>query len=181
MLLENNKLSIGNRAILLAFEKGYTINDDGSVFNKKGEQLRCSYEDKRGSYKKFKICEGKRPTRKFRTIPVHRYQGYKKYGSKIFEKGIQVRHLDGDSLNNHIDNIEWGTGSQNMMDRPMAERVAHAKIASSYTKKMSDDEVRQIRWLKGKCNILHIAELYNIAKSTVSYISNRKTYQDVSD
>jgi len=31
--------------------------------------------------------------------------------------GQEVRHLDGDSLNNCVDNLAWGTGSENTLDQ----------------------------------------------------------------
>lgn len=50
-----------------------------------------------------------------KTYLVHRLVAKAFHGDP--PPGHEVRHMDGDSLNNCADNIEWGTKSQNMLDR----------------------------------------------------------------
>lgn len=78
-------------------------------------------------------------------IVVARLVAYKKYGDAMFEKGVQVRHLDGDSTNNFEYNIAIGTASENMMDKPKEERLRLACNASSYLRKRTDSEEEEIR------------------------------------
>ena len=56
----------------------------------------------------------------------HHLQACQKFGDKIYEEGMVVRHLDGNPLNNTWDNIEIGTDYDNHMDRSRKDRVEHA-------------------------------------------------------
>ena len=107
------ELSKRDTAMLLFFEKGYTIDDSGNVKNKKGIKLN-PYNDGKG-YLNICIRVSREGTYK---APIHRVQAYKKYGDKIFSKKLVVRHLDSNPSNNSKDNIELGTQSQNMYDKP---------------------------------------------------------------
>lgn len=49
---------------------------------------------------------------------IHRLQAYQKFGDKIYEKGIVVRHLNGDRYDNSYDNIGIGTIIDNKNDIP---------------------------------------------------------------
>lgn len=53
--------------------------------------------------------------------------------------GAQARHLDGNSLNNHVDNLAWGTAQENADDRIGHGRVT--SLASKPTKVVSIDLV----------------------------------------
>lgn len=61
---------------------------------------------------KFKPEDGKVQThiRKVHTIVISAFKG-KNPG------GMHCRHLDGDKLNNHKDNLKWGTPKENAEDR----------------------------------------------------------------
>jgi hypothetical protein len=58
-------------------------------------------------------------------------------------EGLQVRHKDGDRRNNALENLAWGTGKENAVDRvrhrtdPQGERNPFAKL--------TEEQVRQIR------------------------------------
>src|SRR6478736_2983029 len=91
-----------------AISKGYYCNENGEIFNKKGIRLKLQLP-KDGWYFKFTIRIGK----KLPCIRVHKFVAYIKYGSVIFQKGIEVRHLDGDSHNNTYENIGYGTSKDN--------------------------------------------------------------------
>ena len=127
-----------NDKILSAVDKGYQVDEQGNVWY--NNNLRKLTNDTKG-YLEFSIrCEGiKRP----QNVPVHRLQAYQKFGDKIFEKGIVVRHLDGNPHNNSITNISIGTHQENMMDIPKEQRIAHAKHAASYGIKFNADEVKE--------------------------------------
>ncbi len=77
-------------------------------------------------------------------ISVSRLVAYKKFGNKLFGKGNQVRHLDGNSTNNHEYNIELGSQSDNMMDKPEQERLKTSLNASSKLRRWTDDEEMEI-------------------------------------
>jgi len=119
------KMNKSQQAIVLADQKGYKINKDGSVngLRVKTKKLR---QDRNG-YWYFKIRLNKD---EMYIVYVHQFMAYKKFEDKIFEDDIEVRHLDNDKNNNCWSNIGIGTPSQNMNDRPEEERYKHAKKAS---------------------------------------------------
>ena len=111
-------------------------------------------------------------------IRVNRLQAYQKFGDALFSCD-EVRHLDGNHKNNSWDNIAIGSKSDNELDKPKAVRVRSAKTAARTQRSLSDSEVRQLR--RDRVNGKTYAQLmvkYGIAKSTVSYVVNRKTYRD---
>lgn len=92
----------------------------------------------RHGYPYFKIrYEGKRVK-----VMAHRLAAFQKFGEAMYEKGIQVRHLNGNPSDFRFTNIAIGTQSQNSMDRPKEQRLASAKHAASFQKKFNYEEVR---------------------------------------
>lgn len=73
---------------------------------------------------------------------VHRLVAYQLWGDLIYDESKEVRHLDGNKLNFLPDNIALGTHVENLMDRPKAERLAHAIHASSFVKRHDRQPVR---------------------------------------
>lgn len=52
--------------------------------------------------------------------------------------GLQIRHIDGDSLNSRVDNLAYGTGSQNILDEVIhgthnEARKTHCPRGHEYT------------------------------------------------
>ena len=153
-----------NDRILAAIAKGYVVNKNGDVYYK--DKPRTLTLNSTG-YFEFSIrCDGeKRP----QNVLVHRLQAYQKFGDKIFEPGIVVRHLDGNPANNTYDNIEIGTHQQNMMDIPVEQRIAHAKHAASAMIKYDADEIKKYH-----------AEVKSYAKTMVHFnISSKGTLNHI--
>ena len=131
-------LSIHDQNILIAKERGYKSTKQGDIIGIKGYKLSLRIDKRRGYYL-FSISVNS----KTKTINVHKFIGFEKFGRVIFEDHIVVRHLDGDPLNNKWDNIDYGTQSDNMMDKPKSLRVKLAKNASSYLKKYDYQKVKE--------------------------------------
>jgi hypothetical protein len=141
-------LSKAGLAIKAAHSFGYRINADGTIVNPNGKCLRGGRaKSKRYPYNYFSLFALNVPGIYKRTFKVfaHRLQAYQQFGDEMFKEGIVVRHLDGNASNNAINNIAIGTASDNMMDRPRHERLAHAIRAGNSNRRFSDDEVQQIR------------------------------------
>jgi len=122
-----------NKLEKLAHERGYRVSDEGVVSSTKKENIGYMFK----GYHFLTI----RVDGKCRNLRTHRLLAYQKYGEKIYKPGTVVRHLDGDSTNNHISNIGIGTHSDNMMDIPKAVRIAKANHATSFVKKHDHAEV----------------------------------------
>lgn len=167
------ELSLNNKHIIEAWNKGYRYNSIGEIISPSGKKLKQQF---RCDYPEFSIKSvllGKSVH-----IKVHRFIAYDKFGDIIFNDNIQVRHLDNDPSNSSPDNLDIGTPSQNMMDRNSRDRKQHAQLAASYVRKLTNEEAANIIRLHFSCGwtFKRIAEKYNLAKSTISYIVNGRTY-----
>ncbi len=163
------------RMVVYADKRGYRIDEEGRIISRTGRILR----PKPGSngYVRFSI---RGPDGAQAQVCAHQLAAYQKYGESALVGAVHVRHLDGNPLNNRPDNLTLGTGSENMLDRPRADRIAHAKRAASFLKKLSDDQVREMRsrFERGH-KLKELAAAFGVSMSSASYIVNRKTYKDV--
>lgn len=157
-------LSKCNRALLEAIEKGYYAKGE-KVFSKNKELTLSVNKD---GYKHFAIRFGKERYK----IAVHRLVAYQKFGEVIFEKGIQVRHLDGDPGNNDYNNISVGTPVDNAADKKPGVELRAALIASSFVKVHDHENIQKDR--QSGMNYKQLMEKYEItSKGTLSYIINK--------
>jgi len=92
--------------------------------------------------------------------------------------GMQCRHLDGDSLNNRLDNLCWGTQKENADDaarhgvRAIGERVGRAKLTPGL--------IRTIRFAyKQGWSQQKIADRIGISQMNVSYVIRAKTWKHI--
>lgn len=134
--------TIAKQHILYAEQLGYTCDEKGVVYGPSGNALvsPISKGRRRFTIRIDKIV-GYRSTK---TVQVHRFVAYFKYGKEIFKKDVIVRHLDGNPLNNSYPNIALGSQKDNMQDRPKEQRVAHAKHAASFIRLHTDEEEQEI-------------------------------------
>lgn len=83
-------------------------------------------------------------------------------------KGLQSAHLDGDQLNNRIENLRWVTPKENQH-----HRIAHGTMQYGEDHpqaRLSFDEVRAICALRGILSTYRVAEMFNVSQSQVSGI-----------
>ncbi len=160
--LNMKKLSTKNNAVICAYKKGYRVIDGNVFYN---GNIVSNYTDDSGYY----VIRVKNEEGKGVNIRVHRLAGYQKFGDKIFEKTLQIRHLNSDKNNNKEYNIGIGTQSENQMDRSPENRIAVAINASSYIKKHDHEKIIKLHnrgWSYDK-----IMKKLNIkSKGTISFI-----------
>lgn len=158
-------------ALLKVIESGYKVVD-GNVINPDG-QLRMLRIDTRGYYVFSMKING---VSHALNVDVHRLVAYQKYGDELFEKGIEVRHLDGDKLNNSPDNIALGTHSQNMMDIPKEQRLNISINAARKNRRFNDNDMMNIRMDHEKLkSYKKVMNKWGItSKGTLHYILNTK-------
>lgn len=159
----------------IAYEKGYRVTKDGEFLNPKGKKV--GYIPKqiyRYEYLNF-IIKGEN-----RRIKTHRLQAYQKYGDKLYEDGIVVRHLNGNSLDNSFDNIAIGTYRDNTMDIPKEIRTRTAILGAKKSIKHPKDFVLKLREeYKVIKNYSKLSRKYNIPFTTIFHLINkRKVFKD---
>lgn len=86
----------------------YQIFEDGSIIGPRGKVLKVD-KNSTGYHRVTLSLDGK-AYRKFvhRLVAIHFVPG--------MEEGKVVNHKDGDRQNNHKDNLEWVTPSENVLD-----------------------------------------------------------------
>ena len=153
-----------NKNEITAYKLGYRVNEKGDLIGLKGNPVGSLSN----GYYKFKI----RIKNGYINCLTHRLQAYQKYGEDIYKKGIVCRHLNGNPLDNSIDNIAIGTQQDNAMDRNKQDRIAHAKLATSYWRKYNANNVKDF-YKKVKSYKRTMAEFNISSKGTLHYILNK--------
>lgn len=154
-----------NRTLITAYDKGYRIIK--GIVKYKKRKIKPGITT--SGYQKFAIRNenGERAE-----AMVHRLVAYQKYGDKMFEEGIQVRHRDGNILNNLRNNILIGTSSQNQLDKSPEVRLRCAIKASEAIKKYDHDLIMQLH--NEGLSYKKIMKKLNIkSKGTISFIINK--------
>lgn len=130
--------------IEFAVSKGYSIDNNGNAVGPKG-LLKLSGVN---YYLYFGVNN---PDRTRLRVSVHKLQAYQKFGDRVFEDGVVVRHADGNKHNNHWSNIEVGSQSDNMMDRCPIKRQEHSLKAAIHLRRFNDEQVKEIRDFHKSC------------------------------
>lgn len=153
----------------MAYKKGYRVTKDGQLLNPKGIKIGSINS---GGYEYF----GLRINKKQKNIETHRLQAYQKYGNKLFEDNIIVRHLNRNSLDNAFDNISIGTHKDNYIDIPEENKkkmVCHKiKYPKEFVLKLKE-EYNEVK------NYNELSRKYNMDRYTIWYLINkRKVFKD---
>lgn len=152
------------------FEKGYYVDKEGNLYNPMGKNIVGSVSREGRRYTGVRDVDGK-----VQRIAFHRMVAYAKYGDKLYEQNMLVRHLDGNPLNNSWDNIAIGTPHDNMMDIDANIRVYKASLANQKYSKALVDMMRSLR--NNGWSYAELMSKFNItSKGTMSYIINKRMY-----
>jgi len=93
-------------------------------------------------------------------------------------EGMECRHLNGDSKDNNLSNLRWGTHKENGLDT-----ACHGSLKGEENGpvKLKENEVRTIVYLyrTGEFSQQELAEIYNVHQVTVSLIVNRKRWKHI--
>jgi hypothetical protein len=147
-----------------AYKSGYHATNEGEIISPRGNKLKLKIaKSKDYPYKEFSVCF----QNSVYSVNVHRLCAYQKYGDSMFEKGIVVRHLNGDPLDNSLNNIAIGTASDNMMDMPKEQRVRKAYIASKVSQRKDWSEIDASR--ESGMSYKQLRKIYGVPLSSLSY------------
>lgn len=107
------------------------------------------------------------------------------WASETIYGKVQVNHKDGNKTNNHIDNIEWSTGKENIQhacDIGLAKPIPpDNKGRSNGQSKLTEEQVLEIRKLYAESGYTQseLAIKYNLNSSTINLIVNRRRWKHI--
>ena len=153
------------------FEGLYKVSNEGVVISTprngaKGKVMK-QYDMKRG-YRQYDLRKNGKRHHAYvhRLIAIHFIANPE---NKPF-----VNHIDGNKLNNNIENLEWVTSKENMQH---AAKIGLIKSGENHPDaKLTDQEVREIRDLyKHKIYLQwELSEIYGVNRSTMNWIVHNK-------
>lgn len=150
----------------IKYYDNYRITDNGVIYNKNGKELRL--KNRKKGYKSVILYRNGIP----KTFLVHRLVMCTYNYVDGYEK-LDVNHIDGDTSNNYLKNLEWCTRKKNMEHAVRLGLVPRGE--SHHLSKLSDEDVNKIRLLFNKgLKQKDIARMYSVDASVVSRYINRK-------
>lgn len=156
--------------------QNYEITEYGEVYStkkrwKKGKKKLVQFPDKDG-YQCVTICsqDGRCTAR------VHRLVADQYLESPPSERH-EIRHLDGDTKNNHYSNLAWGTHQENIDDRERHGKTSRCE--HRWNAKLTQDQVDRIRFLRGRVKRgywAHLARALGVTKTAIYSVLRNKSW-----
>lgn len=159
---------------VLALERGYYVNAAGIPHSTRGPR-KC-HKTTTG-FLRFSIHINRDGERVRSHVLVHQLIAYQLFGPQAFEDGVVILHLDRNKENNSQANIALGTKSDAQMQIPAHMRALYGANAAQKLRVLTDAQVSELRASReAGATLKEISERFGIARSTASYIINRRTY-----
>lgn len=164
----------------------YSITNDGKVISeerivenvrkgKTGTTMRIKERVLKPSpdndgYMKVVLCKDGKCT----SVPIHKLVA-NTFLEPPLDGQTQIRHKDGNPANNHKDNLEWGTPSQNAHDRTKHGTMHNGE--KSCRAKLTNEQVLEIRKRASEGEkIAVINKDYDVAYGTITKIIYRQRW-----
>jgi hypothetical protein len=164
--------------------EGYRFGTDGTVWstwttggrggsppNWPWLRLNPKKPSKRGYFRVWVKINGKATLTNVHTMILTAFRG-------PCPDGMECRHLDGNPLNNAIDNLAWGTPKENIADqyRHGTACVGERRNSAKFTPEI----VREIRTRHAEgWGITRLARWYEVNHNAIGCIIRRKTWKHV--
>ncbi len=162
---------------------GYWVTPHGQVFSTKqlGQTSTCRPDGKARELKTHDNADGYkhlciRVNKKTRDVTVHALVLITFKGAR--PTGMVCRHLDGNTQNNHISNLAWGTHKENSEDMVKHDRTTRGE--RHHLTHLTNELVHNIRKQAsaGKPNSILAKEL-GMDRTTIWQIVTRKTWKHI--
>ena len=152
------------------YEQDYVVSESGEIFSmKNGAPRRMRQYLAKHGYFRVNLCiNGKCKLHYVHEIVAAAFLGQR-------PSGLQVRHLNSNSTDNRVVNLEYGTRSENEMDKvPAGLSNRGSRHGMSI---LEEDDVRSIkRMLAEKMQATKIAKAFGVNKNTIYHIKKGTTW-----
>ena len=150
--------------------KNYEIHSNGEVWSiarGKRKRKRLKPTPNTGGYLKVGLTNvvGCRKIIEVHKLVLKAFRG-------LGELGMQCRHLDGNKLNNNLENLKWGTPKENGEDRVRHGTVRPMRGELNGSCKLKEFQVLQIAELikEGTLTQAQIGKIFGVSKWTIQSI-----------
>ena len=153
----------------------YLVSTHGRVMSYKDKKIRLLKACiGRSGYPHVILCKEGKTT----TIPVHKLV-LEAFKGKM-PTDHEARHMDGTKTHNHVDNLEWGTRSQNSRDK--FRHGTDIRGARNPNVKLKAKQVILIKaYLKRGYSCAAIGRIFKVNKSTILDIKNGHSWTWIGD
>lgn len=156
------------------FETLYKISDHGNVYSIRNNKELVKSNTK--GYWKVKLCD---LNHKVHTLKVHRLVAIAFIENP--ENKPLVNHIDGNKRNNHISNLEWADNKENITHAAKNGLLADVKGKNNGMAILNEEHIKEIRGFHEQkiFNTVQLAKKYQVSRSAISLIVNRKTWSHI--
>ena len=144
----------------------YKITRDGKIWSIRSRRwLKLQKCPSSGGYYRIQLGH-KQPKEWIHRLVLESYTGK-------CPEGMECRHLDSNPINNNLNNLAWGTKSENMIDNVYRQ--------SSKNQKLSCQDVRMIIYTcrTGLFSKTSVAKMYNVSCSTINDILYKRSWKHI--
>lgn len=154
----------------------YEISETGMVRNKISSKFLTPTKTGDGFHQVTLIIDGKRITKKIHMLVAAAFLSNP-------DKRKKIHHIDGNKLNNHIENLEWaGPLKGKWKSFPKAGKIDRYGEAAPNNKYTLDQIIGICMLLcEGNMTNSEIAKRIGVSHQAVSNIKNRKTWRHISE
>lgn len=156
---------------------GYAVSEDGSIWslasNWRGYgPRRLSTTEGKSGYLKIRMnIRGRRVNRMVHRIVAEAFLPPR-------QEGAQVRHKDGDKLNNQASNLQWGTARDNARDRDQHGTTARGE--RNGWSAIDEGKVREVRILRASgLTYREIERITGVGRTHARQIATRRLWAHV--
>jgi hypothetical protein len=152
---------------------GIGVLEDGTIIGRRGKPMKGAVNRVTG-YRVITCKENGRD----KVFAVHVMVCEAFHGARPFP-GAQVRHLDGNKLNNRADNLKWGTAAENAADRSKHGDRGRVRGEQNGRSKLTEQQVKAIRDRYAKETVSHrsLAAEYQVSPGVIYALLNRLTWK----
>lgn len=156
------------------YEGHYKISNFGRVFSVKSNIFLSVKRITKDGYNYVALSKDNKP----KEMKTHRLVAT--YFIPNPDNKETVNHIDGNKLNNHVDNLEWCTRHENMQH---AYKLGLKKMHRGHehaSSKLTPEQIKEIRatykpYKKG-CSALALGKKYGVHNSTILRIVKNESY-----